>query len=63
MKKIKKLKGWGIYQLNTREQKEYNFVFAVIHPDNEECSGGLEPSDTDWECFSLEEAENWIKGY
>lgn len=64
MRKIKTMKRWGIYELNKKEQEEHNFKYAVIHPDTMECySFCLEPSDSDWECETLEEAINWVKYY
>lgn len=36
MKKVKQLKGWGIYQNNRKEIEEYGFSFTVIHPNNME---------------------------
>lgn len=62
MVKVKSLRKWGIYKLNAKEETEYGFNYAVIHPDNMGC-GGLTPSDSDWECDSLTEAENWILNY
>lgn len=62
MKKVKQLNNWGIYQLSTREIKEYGFTHAVIHPDVMG-SGMITPSDTDWECNSINEAIEWIKNY
>lgn len=67
MKKIKSLKGWGIYQNNEKEIKEYGFKVTVLHPDNMECvkdSGMIfTPSDTDMEMDSLEDAVSWIDNY
>lgn len=65
MKKIKSMKRWAICQLNAKEQAEYGFSFAVIHPENAEylSMGMCTPSDTDIECETLEEAINWIKNY
>lgn len=65
MKTIKKMKGWAICQLNTREVNEYGFSYAVIHPDNMDYLSMrmLTPSDTDMECETLDEAVNWIKYY
>ena len=62
MRRIKNLKKWGIYALSSREESEYGFKFAVIHPDQMGC-GGLSPADTDWECNSLEEAIDWVVNY
>ena len=62
MVKVKSLRKWGIYKLNAKEETEYGFHYAVIHPDNMGC-GGLTPSDSDWECDSLTEAVNWILNY
>lgn len=63
MKKVKTLKGWGIYQNNEKEIKEYGFNFTVLHPDNMEYSYMCKPSDTDMECDTLEAAISWIKNY
>ena len=62
MRRVKNLKKWGIYALSAREESEYGFKFAVIHPDQMGC-GGLSPADTDWECNSLEEAIDWVVNY
>lgn len=62
MRKVKQLKGWHICALSEKEQDEYGFTHAVIHPDNVGC-GGLTPADSDWECNSLEEAVSWIQNY
>lgn len=62
MKRIKQMRGWKIYELTTKEQADYGFTHAVIHPDTMPV-GKYEPSDTDMECCSLEEAENWIRNY
>ena len=59
---IKTLRGWGIYALNAKEQAEYGFRFAVIHPDMMGC-GGLTPADTNWECNTEEAAVSWIVNY
>lgn len=64
MRKVKTLKKWGIYELNAKEEKEYGFKYAPIHPDNMECySGMLEPSDADMECETLEQAIQWVMNY
>lgn len=62
MCRVNMLRGWGIYALNAKEQSEYGFRYAVIHPDNMGCAG-LTPADTDWECETREEAANWILNY
>ena len=62
MRKVKQMQKWGIFALSDKEKSEYGFNFAVIHPDVMGC-GGLSPADTDWECDTLEEAENWILNY
>lgn len=62
MKKIQTLKNWGIYELNDKEKVEYDFNFAVIHPDVMG-TGPLTPNDTDWECYTLDEAISWIDNY
>lgn len=62
MRKVKQLRKWGIYELNQREQSKYGFKFAVIHPDNMGAPD-LTPSDSDWECDSMEQAESWIQNY
>lgn len=63
MKRIKKLKGWGIYQNNKKEIEEYGFGITVLHPDNMEYSYICSPSDSDMEFSSVEEAEDWINNY
>jgi predicted nucleotide-binding protein len=67
MKKIRSLKGWGIYQNTEKEIKEYGFSITVLHPDNMECvkdSGMIfNPSDSDMELDTVEAAEDWIKNY
>lgn len=62
MRKVKQLRGWGIYILSAREESEYGFTHAVIHPDVMG-SGCVSPADTDWECNSLTEAIEWIENY
>jgi predicted nucleotide-binding protein len=63
MRKVKQLKGWGIFQNNEKEIKEYGFSFTVLHPNNMDYSYLCSPSDSDMDCSSLEEAINWIKNY
>ncbi len=64
MKKIKQLKGWGIYQNNRKEIDEYGFAFTVIHPDNMEYAYMCTPSDSDIEGLdTLEQAIEWVKNY
>lgn len=65
MKKIKMLKKWCICELNEREKREYNFNYAVIHPESYECyyDSGLMPSDTDIECETLDQAIEFINNY
>lgn len=65
MKKVKRMKGWAICQLNKKEVEEYGFRFAVIHPDNAEylAMGMCDPHDSDIECETLEQAISWIKNY
>ncbi|MPM26564.1 hypothetical protein SDC9_73068 [bioreactor metagenome] len=63
MKKIKTLKGWGIYQNNIKEVKEYGFEITVLTPDNMEYAYMCSPSDTDMEFDSIEAAEHWIRHY
>lgn len=62
MKKVKQYKKWAIYENNKKESIEYGFSYTVIHPN---CVGLslLNPSDSDWECNSLEEAIEWIENY
>ena len=62
MRKVKQIHGWGIYALSSKEESEYGFSFAVIHPDTMGCAG-LTPADTDWECDSIEEAIGWVVNY
>ena len=62
MRKVKQLHGWGIYALSAKEESEYGFTHAVIHPDNMGCAG-LTPADTDWECNSMAEAIGWVENY
>ncbi|WP_313152804.1 hypothetical protein [Lacrimispora sp.] len=63
MKRIKKFKGWGIYQNNNKEIEEYGFNVTVLHPDNMEYAYMCSPSDSDMEFDTVEAAENWIKNY
>lgn len=63
MKKVKVLKGWGIFKNNEKEKKEYGFEYTVLHPDNMEYSYMCTPNDTDIECNSLEAAVRWIENY
>lgn len=62
MKRVKQFKKWGIYQLSEKEQKEYGFAYAVIHPDTMGC-GLLSPKDSDIECETLSAAIDWINNY
>lgn len=62
MKRIKILKGWGIYELSAKEQQELEFSHAVIHPEVMGC-GNVTARDTDWECNSLEAAISWVNNY
>lgn len=66
MKKIKQYKRWGIYEVTAKDKQKYDvdFNYAVIHPDIMECPHPwLEPSDTDWECDTIEECISWIDNY
>lgn len=63
MKKIKSLKGWGIYQNNQKEVKEYGFEITVLHPDNMEYAYLCSPADSDMEFDFIEDALNWIRNY
>lgn len=67
MKKIKVLKGWGIYQNNEKEIQEYGFNITVLHPDNMECVKDSEmiftPADSDMELENIEGAIDWINNY
>jgi hypothetical protein len=63
MKKVKQLKGWGIFQNNKKEIKEYGFSHTVLHPNNMDYSYMCSPSDSDMECNSLNQAIDWIKNY
>lgn len=49
MKKVKSLKGWGIYKNNPKEVIEYGFHFTVLTPDNMEYSYTCSPADSDME--------------
>lgn len=62
MLKIKQLRGWGIYALNKREQLEYGFSIAVIHPDRMG-TGLISPKDTDMELETIPDAISWIENY
>lgn len=62
MRKIRQYKNWGIYALSTKEQSEYGFDYAVIHPNNMGCSM-LTPADSDMEMDSQEDAIFWIDNY
>ena len=63
MKLLKRCNGWGIYENNQKEQEEYDFIYTVIHPANMDSNYRLDPSDSDMECNSLEEAERWVEDY
>lgn len=65
MKKIRKVKGFGIYELNKREQEEHGFAYAAVHPETMSAyeGSGLTPSDTDVECETLEQAVSWAENY
>lgn len=62
MRKIKQLKGWGIYELSEKEKLDFGFNFAVIHPDTMG-AGLLTPKDTDMELEMLDHCINWICNY
>lgn len=63
MKKVEIFKGWGIYQNNAKEIKEYGFKITVLHPNNMDYAYLCTPSDTDMEFDMLEEAKDWIDNY
>lgn len=63
MKRVKQLRGWGIYQNSAREIDEYGFSITVIHPDNLEIAYMCGPSDTDMEFDFIDEAISWIENY
>jgi len=63
VRRIKMLNGWGIYQNNEKEQKEYGFKITVLHPDNMEYAYMCSPSDTDMEFETIGSAVEWIKNY
>lgn len=63
MKKVKSLKGWGIYKNNPKEVIEYGFHFTVLTPDNMEYSYTCSPADSDMEVDTLEAAAYWINHY
>lgn len=62
MKKVKQMKKWGIYELSPKERERLGFTHAVIHPDVMG-TGHVTAEDSDMECFSLEEAINWVECY
>lgn len=63
MKKVKQVKGFGIYEASEKEQKEQNISkFVVFTPDE------MELHDTrmmtpDWDCETLQEAVDFVKSY
>ena len=63
MKRIKKYKGWGIYQNNPKEIIEYGFNITILHPENTEYSYLCTPSDSDMEVNTVDEAIYWIDNY
>lgn len=63
MTRVKKLKGWGIFQNNSKEVKNYGFRFTVLHPDNMEYRCLCTPADSDIELDTLEAAIDWIQNY
>ena len=63
MKRIKKLKGWGIYQNNNKEIEEHRFNITVLHPYNMEYAYLCSPADSDMEFDTVEAAEDWINNY
>ena len=63
MKKIKKIKSWGIFQNASKEVEEYGFNFTVLHPDNMEYRNLCTPADTDIELDTLEDAIDWVRNY
>ena len=62
MKKVKQLKGWQIFKNSPKEVAEYGFEYTLLHPDNVGVPG-LNPSDSDWECDTMEECISWINNY
>lgn len=63
MKKVKQLKGWGIYQNTPKEISEYGFAITVLHPDNMEYPYLCSPRDTDMEMETIDQAVSWIENY
>ena len=63
MRKVKVLKGWGIYLNNKKEIEEYGFNVTVLHPDNMEYAYMCTPQDSDIELDTVEQAIEWIKNY
>lgn len=63
MKKVKAVKKFIIYELNEKEKSTYGFSFAPVLKETVECYGNINPSDTDWECETLEEAISWAVNY
>lgn len=63
MKKIKTLKGWGIYQNSQKEIDEYGFSITVIHPENMEYAYMNTPRDSDIDLDTVEQAVIWIENY
>ncbi|MCL2188452.1 MAG: hypothetical protein FWC16_00665 [Defluviitaleaceae bacterium] len=63
MKKIKTLKGWGVFKNNAKETQEHGFKITVLHPDNMEYAYLCSPHDTDMELETLESAVSWIESH
>lgn len=63
MRKLKTLRGWGIFQNNEKEINQYGFNITVLHPDNMEYAYLCSPSDSDIELDTVDDAINWIKNY
>lgn len=63
MKKVKQLKGWGVYRNNPKEVDEYGFGITVLTPDNMDYSYLCSPADSDMEFDTVEAAVSWIENY
>lgn len=63
MKLIKRLNGFGIYQNNTKEIKQYGFNISILTPDNMEYSYMCSPQDSDMEFDKIDDAIIFIKNY
>lgn len=63
MKLVKRLRGWGIFENNSKEVEEYGFNYTILSPDDMEYRYLCSPSNTDMEFDVLEAAVYWVEHY